>query len=1013
MAAMPGLGSLNGEARRALMAGAIDLVKAAIGDPERRTMQPGSDTAVHDPILRDHPQVSGYRLIVRRGRGGGGDVWEAESPGGHRVALKLVHLSSDLRSTELRALKITRGIRHPGLVIVHGAWQVENLLVISMELADRSLWDRFLEANAQGLRGIPRQELLGYLDPIADAIDYLNGSRHTIDGREGVGIQHRDLKPQNLLLFGERAKVGDFGMARVVEGYIGGHSGPCTVPYAAPEYFGGRTARQSDQYSLAATYCHLRGGRIPFPGTTAQMAIGHMCNAPDLEGLPEPERSILERALAKRPDDRWPDCRSFLDALKALGTAGACSIADALPRDQGRVPSRRGREGESSTPGLDPADTDFIPVESGEFESPCNGTFTGPIAAFWRWPYEFGLVSRAGAWILDHLPRYGHALKDRLKAGWANRAGTGRRAAGRDAAGRDGSARLEQVRAFAAMHLDRLQQTGRRAAHLATDHPGWRGLGSIAMLVVSVLVLWNLVWSSAARHRPVGPSHAVAVARPVSSHPPDATASGSRETGITAGPTLEPPTVAARPKAPVIPPAPAVPKKTHRDPGISPGAKETVPTGRPVAAVPSHSTPTNGVAAAKPKGSSPRIHDAAATRPGAPAGTNSIKTGLESTLASLRKSGFMRPVSTTAQPSPRQARANTGSASTAPPGDSVSDAGRRPSDRPVAPGVAPGIVTPAIALPAEVKVTPGTTTKVHVRVRRRAVTEPVQLDLQGLPRGITAAGLTIPAGKDSTDLVLASSAEPPAGTAEVKVAFTAGSERGEAATRIHIPPPRPATVAYKRGLAAVDTGSFDRALADFTEAIRLDPNLFEARFHRGRIQALAGRSQEALADFAAAIRLQPDRSEVYLERAEVYIRLGAETLALNDYNEAIRLRPDAEAYLARARLHQEMGTYDQALADCDRALRLRPGNPADFFLRGLTRYHSGDYAGAVADLTEVIRRDPTDAQAYRLRGDAHARLGERARAEADHGVFERLSRPAAEGAPGKPGDFGAGRGQSS
>lgn len=972
-------------------------------------MQPGSDTAVHDPILRDHPQVSGYRLIVRRGRGGGGDVWEAESPGGHRVALKLVHLSSDLRSTELRALKITRGIRHPGLVIVHGAWQVENLLVISMELADRSLWDRFLEANAQGLRGIPRQELLGYLDPIADAIDYLNGSRHTIDGREGVGIQHRDLKPQNLLLFGDRAKVGDFGMARVVEGYVGGHSGPCTVPYAAPEYFGGRTARQSDQYSLAATYCHLRGGRIPFPGTTAQMAIGHMCNAPDLEGLPRPERSILERALAKRPDDRWPDCRSFVDALKALGTAGGCSIADALPRDRGRAPSRRGREGESSTPGLEPADTDFIPVESGEFESPCNGVrFTGSIPAFWRGPHKFGLVSRAGAWILDHLRRKGHALKDRLKAGWANRAGTGRRAAGRDADGRDWSARLEQVRGFAAMHLDRLRQAGRRAAHLATARPGWRRLGSIAMLVVSVLVLGNLVWTAAARHRPAGPSHAVAVAKPASSHPPDAAASGSRETGITPGPTLESPTVAARPEAPVIPPAPAVPRTTHRAPGLAPGAKETVPTGRPVAAGPGHSTPTTGVAAARAKESPPRSRDSAATRSGAPAGTNPIGAGLESTLAWLRKSGFTRPVSTTAQPTPRQARASTGSAGTAPPGDSAGDAGRRPSDRPVAAGV----VTPTITLPPEVKVTPGTTTRVHVHVRRRAVAEPVQLDLQGLPRGITAAGLTIPAGKDSTDLVLASSAEPPAGTAEVKVAFTAGSERGEAATRIHIPPPPPATAAYHRGLAAVGTGSFDQAIADFTEAIRLDPNSFEARFHRGEIQAIEGRCQEALADFAAAIRLQPDRPEAYLERAEVYIRLGAEALALNDYNEAIRLRPDAEAYLARARLHQEMGTYDQALADCDRALRLRPGNPADFFLRGLTRYHSGDYAGAVADLTEVIRRDPTDAQAYRLRGDAHARLGERARAEADHGVFERLSRPADQGASGKPGGSDAARGQS-
>ena len=109
-----------------------------------------------------------------------------------------------------------------------------------MELADRSLWDRFLEANAQGLRGIPRRELLGYLGSVADAIDYLNDYKHSIAGRHGVGIQHRDLKPQNILLLGDRAKVADFGLARVMEQAVASHTGPCTLPYAAPEYFGGQ-----------------------------------------------------------------------------------------------------------------------------------------------------------------------------------------------------------------------------------------------------------------------------------------------------------------------------------------------------------------------------------------------------------------------------------------------------------------------------------------------------------------------------------------------------------------------------------------------------------------------------------------------------------------------------------------------------------------------------------------------------------------------------------------------------
>src|SRR5262249_37567076 len=153
---------------------------------------------------------------------------------------------------------------------------------------------------------------------------------------------------QNLLLVGGRAKLADFGMARVMEGGVTGHTGPCTVPYAAPEYFGGRTSHQSDQYALAVTSCQLRGGRGPFPGTPAQMAVGHLCNAPDLEGLPEPERPVVVQALAKKPEERWRGCRSFIDALKSLEAAAAHAIPDALPRDRRDIASERDDARESS-----------------------------------------------------------------------------------------------------------------------------------------------------------------------------------------------------------------------------------------------------------------------------------------------------------------------------------------------------------------------------------------------------------------------------------------------------------------------------------------------------------------------------------------------------------------------------------------------------------------------------------------------------------------------------------------
>jgi tetratricopeptide (TPR) repeat protein len=290
----------------------------------------------------------------------------------------------------------------------------------------------------------------------------------------------------------------------------------------------------------------------------------------------------------------------------------------------------------------------------------------------------------------------------------------------------------------------------------------------------------------------------------------------------------------------------------------------------------------------------------------------------------------------------------------------------------------------------------GEATKLAVRVLRGDTSKPAHLDFHGLPRGITVGDPTIPAGAETADVVLSASAKTPPGTAEVAVAFAAGSERGEAAIRIDILP-SPATVAYERGRADLSRGAYAQAVAAFTEAIRLDPDSFEAHFHRGVAYYLEGRQREALADYTVAIRVQPGSADAHLVRARVHRDLGKYDFALEDYTETIRLRPDAKVYLARGCLQHEIGAYDQALADYEIALRLRPSDPVAHYHRGVTRYVMGDSAGAIQDFTDVIRHDPKHAGAYRYRGDAFARLGVYARAGADHDTFERLSHPSGKG----------------
>lgn len=247
--------------------------------------------------------VPGYRLVRPLGRGGFSEVWEAEGPRGIPVALKLVF--ADRSFPEEKSLELLKLIRHPRIVSVFGAWSLSNGFAIAMELADASVFDRWskLESDTDK-RALSEAALVAG----AEALDFLNVEHH---------IQHRDVKPQNLLLFGSYVKIADFGIAKVVEDHSTGHTGFFTVAYAPPEFFRGRSAAESDQYSLAVTYTMLRSGKLPFNGNSASMTYGHLHRRPDLAGLPPEERGAVARAMAKEPKDRWPSCRAFADAVLA------------------------------------------------------------------------------------------------------------------------------------------------------------------------------------------------------------------------------------------------------------------------------------------------------------------------------------------------------------------------------------------------------------------------------------------------------------------------------------------------------------------------------------------------------------------------------------------------------------------------------------------------------------------------------------------------------------------------
>jgi hypothetical protein len=273
--------------------------------------------------------IPGYKLLERIGAGGYGEVWRASVPGDLTKAVKLVYgqLGEKRAASELKSLNRIKEVRHPFLLSLERIEIVDGRLVIVSELADSSLRELLDECQKAGMPGVPRDRLTAFLKDAADVLDYLC---------EEHGLQHLDIKPENLLLVGGRVKVADFGLVRELFDATASLLGGLTPVYAPPEVFDGAPGRFSDQYSLAIVYQELLTGTLPFTGrTAAQLAAQHMHSPPRLDAVPPADRPTIIKALSKDPAKRFPNCRAMIDSLIDGLTAPAprsAPTARILPR---------------------------------------------------------------------------------------------------------------------------------------------------------------------------------------------------------------------------------------------------------------------------------------------------------------------------------------------------------------------------------------------------------------------------------------------------------------------------------------------------------------------------------------------------------------------------------------------------------------------------------------------------------------------------------------------------------
>jgi tetratricopeptide (TPR) repeat protein len=182
----------------------------------------------------------------------------------------------------------------------------------------------------------------------------------------------------------------------------------------------------------------------------------------------------------------------------------------------------------------------------------------------------------------------------------------------------------------------------------------------------------------------------------------------------------------------------------------------------------------------------------------------------------------------------------------------------------------------------------------------------------------------------------------------------------------------------------------EESVAACSRLIKRNAKDADAYFKRGMYYAV-GESGEAgsghdydraIADYEQAIRLDPNRPEYYAARGDAYGNKGDDARAIADYGEVLRLKPDdAATYAKRGDIHGDRMDYDRAIADYDQAIRL-DASESYYIGRGDIHSRKGDYARAIADYDRAIAADAVDPDhtiARQRRGQAVAARAARAK----------------------------------
>ena len=274
-----------------------------------------------------------YRILERIGGGGMAEVFRGRHEKLDRdVAIKVLRssLASDpgFIARFEREARLVANLRHSNIVQVFDFDTHGDRLYMVMEYVKGGTLKQFLETKNEIREKIPLREILRLLSQIAGALDYAHEQ----------GMLHRDLKPSNILLdLDGNTYLSDFGIARIIGQSEITRTGSIlgTPAYMSPEQCEGSTLTPaSDIYSLGIILFEMITGCVPFDAESPLAVLHRQIHDPlpmlalYRRGLPSEMDTFLQKALAKKPGDRFPNARALLKAFEQFVPSNRVDISE-------------------------------------------------------------------------------------------------------------------------------------------------------------------------------------------------------------------------------------------------------------------------------------------------------------------------------------------------------------------------------------------------------------------------------------------------------------------------------------------------------------------------------------------------------------------------------------------------------------------------------------------------------------------------------------------------------------